>query len=433
MRLAVVFQRVDPSRGGAETYVADLCRHLVRAGHRVDLFAHEWAEGVLPAGVRCVRVPVAGWSRRARTWSFAVAAEAALAGTDYDCTVGLINTWAHDVLIPQGGVREASLLYNARRFPRGWRRVAYLACKRLNPKEGLYRAIEARQYDPARRARVVAVSRMVRGHLERFHGVPAGRIRVIPNAIDADRLAVPDSAAARAAFRRERGLAADDLVGLFVGHNFRLKGLPDLLRALHLRKVGRPQARPIRLLVCGGGRLGPFRRMVARLGLGADVHLVGFAPNIRAAFHASDFFALPTYYDPCSLVVFEALACGLPVITTACNGAGEQITPGREGLLVPAPDHHAALAEALDVMADDRARGAMTEAAAVLGREQSFDRHVSRLIALFEEVAAEKRARRPAPHHRGDGGSLARAPRHRAASRDGTHILHPGHENGRRV
>ncbi len=202
MRLALNFQRVDPSKGGAETYVADLCRSLVQAGHQVDLYASAWRDGVLPAEVRCVRVPTVGRTRRARIWSFAQNSEAALRTETYDCTVGFINTWHHDVIIPQGGVHGASLDYNARRFPPGWRRWLYRNAKRANPKFWLYREIERRQYDPARGARVVAVSGMVRGHLERYHLVPRERITVIPNAIDAARLAVPDPAGTRATIPR---------------------------------------------------------------------------------------------------------------------------------------------------------------------------------------------------------------------------------------
>jgi UDP-glucose:(heptosyl)LPS alpha-1,3-glucosyltransferase len=386
--LAVNFRRVDPSKGGAETYVADLCRALIAGGHRVDLYAEEWAEGVLPAGVGCVRVPSSGRTTSARIRSFAEHSEAALRGRSYDCTVGFINTWATDVLVPQGGVHGASLEANARRFPEGWRRRLYLAAKRANPKAGLYREIEARQYDPQRGARlVVAVSRMVRGHLERFHGVPADRVRVIPNAIDAGRLAVADPEETRRRCRRENGLSDDDLVALFVGHNFRLKGLGPLLKALRLRLDRDPSARPVHLLVCGGGRLAPFAREVRRLRLERSVRLIGFAPDVRAVFHASDFFVLPSYYDPCSLVVFEALACGLPVITTECNGAGEVIAPGREGFIVPAPDDLTALADAMDRMTDDAARRAMSRAAVGLGREQSFERHVARLVGVFQEIA----------------------------------------------
>jgi UDP-glucose:(heptosyl)LPS alpha-1,3-glucosyltransferase len=194
----------------------------------------------------------------------------------------------------------------------------------------------------------------------------------------------------RAAFRDQLGLRPDDLVALFVGHNYWLKGLKPLLLAMHERLRRDPGARPISLLACGGGNAGPFRGMVRELGLDGFVHLLGFQSDIRPCFHASDFFALPTYYDPCSLVVFEALACGLPVITTSCNGAGELITEGREGFVIPAPDACDALADALDQMALDDARRTMAAHATRLGLEQSFDRHVASLIQVFEKVARSK-------------------------------------------
>ena len=178
MRLALNYQRVDPTKGGAETYVVDLCRHLIGRGHEVDLFADSWRAETLPEGVRTVRVPAEGSTRSARIWGFAQASADRLANSDHDCSIGFINTWGTDILIPQGGVHGASLEANARRFPEGWRRKAYLLGKALNPRRGLYRAIEARQYDRSTRGtRFVAVSRMVRGHLERFHGVDPGTRR----------------------------------------------------------------------------------------------------------------------------------------------------------------------------------------------------------------------------------------------------------------
>lgn len=401
MHLALNYRRVEPARGGAETYVADLCRRLVQLGHRVDLYAERWDDDALPPEVCRVRVAADGWTRGARSWNFAVNSEAALRRAEFDCSIGFINTWYHDVLIPQGGVHAASLEANARRFPRAVRPL-YLLGKRLNPKAWwLYRAIERRQYDPARGARIVAVSRMVQGHLERFQGVPRARVRVVPNAIDAGRLTVADPSALRREFRDRHGFADDDLVALFVGHNFRLKGLPPLLRALDLQRRRDPRSRPIRLAVCGGGRLAPMRRLVDRLGLDEFVRLIGFEADIRAGYHGSDFFVLPTYYDPCSLVVFEALACGLPVITTACNGAGELMTNGREGFVIGSPDETDRLANALDRLTDDAARRAMAHQAAILGREQSFENHVKRLVELFEEVARKR------VHHRGHRQSKA--------------------------
>lgn len=390
MRLAVNFQRVDPTRGGAETYVVDLCQRLVKAGHRVDLYAESWREGALPEEVHCIPVAVSGRTRTARIRSFAINSEEALKRVSYDCTIGLINTWHHDVIIPQGGVHRASLEANSKRFSPGWRRDLYKLGKAANPKFWAYRAIEKKQYDPERHARVVAVSHMVKGHLQQYHHVPRTRIHVIPNAIDTGRLEVENPAEVRRAYRESIGLKPTDLTALFVGHNFALKGLKPLLRALAERSKASPEARPIHLLVCGGGRIRPFRRYAESLGLGETIHWIGFAPDIRACFWSSDLFVLPSYYDPCSLVVFEALACGLPVVTTACNGAGEVMTEGKEGFVLSSPDAVDEMMRAFDRLSVDETRRTMSENARRLGLEQSFDNHVARLVRVFEEVAGSK-------------------------------------------
>jgi UDP-glucose:(heptosyl)LPS alpha-1,3-glucosyltransferase len=394
MHLALNFRRVDPARGGAETYVADLCRYLVRAGHRVDVYAESAAEGCLPPQAKLVKVAVRGRSKLQRIISFARNSERALRDAQYDCSVGFVNTWAHDVIIPQGGVRRGSLTANARRFPAALRQV-YLLAKTTNPKHWVYQSIERRQYDVERRARAVAVSKMVKQHLEDIHHVPRQLIRVVPNAIDPTRLEVAQPGAVRCAFRNRHGLEPGDLVGLFAGHNFALKGLKPLLLALGERAKRRTDIGPIHLLVCGGGEPGAYRRLARRLGLERTVHFLGYHPQVEACYWSSDFFVQPTYYDPCSLVVMEALACGLPVITTAQNGASELLQDGREGYILTAPDARGELIAALDHMTDPAARRAMSENAARLGQARTFDAHVARLLAIFEEVAAAKRWRVP--------------------------------------
>ncbi|WP_165073667.1 glycosyltransferase family 4 protein [Paludisphaera rhizosphaerae] len=391
MRLALNFPRVDPTKGGAETYIVDLCRALVRRGHGIDLYTSSWAEGALPPEVRCVKVEVETRSRQAQIVGFAEASARLLKGADYDCTVGFINTYEHDVIVPQGGVHGGSLRANSQRFANPVLRRLYVLGKMLNPKFWSYRAIEKRQYDPARGARVVAVSRMVARHVQEFVGVPKGRIHVVHNAIDPDRVVVPHPGAIRASFRSKLGFKSTDLVGLFVGHNYALKGLEPLIRGLAARH--RDGVRPVHILVCGGGRPGKYRRLAERLGVGEFVHFLGFHDDVRECYWSSDFFVSPTYYDPCSLVVFEALACGLPVVTTACNGASEMMVDGRQGCVLSAPGAQAELVAALDLMADDERRAAMSKAASKLGREWTFDRHVEALVKVFEAVAQEKRGK----------------------------------------
>ena len=400
MRLALNYQRVDPTQGGAETYVADLCRALVGAGHQVDLYAESWREGAVAEGVKCVAVAATGRTRLERLWSFARNSETALRQVSYDCTVGLINTWHHDVIIPQGGVHRGSMAANSRRFTEGWQRAVYRLGKQSNPKFWVHQAIERRQYESSRQAKVIAVSNLLKEQLLQYHHVPRTRIHVIPNAIDPAQLMVAHPGAVRCAFRNKVGLLPGDLVGLFVGHNYKLKGLGPLLHALAERTRRQPTARPIHLVVCGGGSARFARRLINRLGLKATVHLLGYWPDVRAAFWSSDFFVLPTFYDPCSLAVFEALACGLPVITTACNGASELMTDGREGTIVSAPTALGEMVQALDHMADDahpQAHG--RRAASILGsahvvrrpRRPMADQGVLEEVAARPEVVAANR------------------------------------------
>jgi UDP-glucose:(heptosyl)LPS alpha-1,3-glucosyltransferase len=401
MRLALNFPRIDPTRGGAETYIVDLCRSLVQAGHQVDLYASSWAEGALPPEVRCIKVETHGATRRGQIAAFADSSARALEGTDYDCTVGFINTYEHDVIIPQGGVHRGSLRANSMRFANPLVRRLYVLGKVLNPKYWTYRAIERRQYEPRRQARVIAVSNMVKRHVQEFEHVLGSLIHVVPNAIDPTRVQVAQPSAVRCSFRNQLGLQPNDLVGLFVGHNYALKGLKPLIRALAARR--REGARPIHALVCGGGRTGPYRRMAEKLGVADFVHFLGFHDDVRECYWSSDFFVLPTYYDPCSLVVLEALACGLPVITTTCNGAGELMTDGRQGFVLTSPDAQGELVAALDHMTDDDQRKAMAAEAVTLGQAQTFDRHVSALLKVFQEVAASKSRHGGRSRHAGAG------------------------------
>jgi UDP-glucose:(heptosyl)LPS alpha-1,3-glucosyltransferase len=242
---------------------------------------------------------------------------------------------------------------------------------------------------------------MVQRDLEEFHRVPRERIRVVPNAIDPRRLAVAQPGAVRCAFRNRLGLEPTDLVGLFVGHNFALKGLGPLLRGLGARWGTDRTCRPVHLLVCGGGDSSRYRRQAGRLGLQDVVHFLGYYPDVRDCYWSSDFFVQPTYYDPCSLVVLEALACGLPVITTVQNGAGELLSQSREGYVLSAPGAQAELIAALDHMAHDPTRLAMSDQARRLGRRWTFDAHVARLLEDLQEVATAKRLQQAPARKRG--------------------------------
>src|SRR5207247_38210 len=118
-----------------------------------------------------------------------------------------------------------------------------------------------------------------------------------------------------------------------------------------------------RLLVVGSPRLAGYRRLARRLGIEKQVRFLGPRKDVHHCFFAADFLVHPTFYDPCSLVVLEALACGLPVVTSRYNGASELLSPRRDGYVISDPHDHAELAWSMEQVLEPSRRLAFAQAA----------------------------------------------------------------------
>jgi len=388
MDIALCYESVLPARGGAETYIGDLARRLARDGHAVHLYAARWDAAALPPSTHFHRLDVPTGPRFLRPWRFAAACEAALAGHRHDVTVGFDKTWGQDVLYPQGGLHAASAAHNRLKFPNAIERAVAAAGKWLDPAAWSFARLERKQYLGPNRPLVVVNSKMVRGHFERFYGVPPEAVRVVYSAIDPMRFAADDRLKRRQAERERWGASPGETVGLFVAMNYRLKGLAPLLRAV--ARV--PREKPFRVAVVGHPKDDRYRRLANRLGVADRVAFLGHRDDPKDAYFAADFLVHPTFYDPCSLVALEALACGLPVVTTPYNGASELLNPPTDGVVVADPHDAPALAAAMAAMCDHGYRAAASQAARQTGNRWTFEHHYRALLDVFGEVRRMKRA-----------------------------------------
>jgi UDP-glucose:(heptosyl)LPS alpha-1,3-glucosyltransferase len=113
---------------------------------------------------------------------------------------------------------------------------------------------------------------------------------------------------------------------------------------------------------------------------------------VRACYFAADFLVHPTFYDPCSLVVLEALSCGLPVVTTRYNGAADLLHPPYDGFVLDDPHDIPTLAEHLDLMCDPYRRSGMAKMTRHTAAAWTFEEHYRGLLAVFEEAARLRQA-----------------------------------------
>jgi UDP-glucose:(heptosyl)LPS alpha-1,3-glucosyltransferase len=218
---------------------------------------------------------------------------------------------------------------------------------------------------------------------------------VVRSAIDPQRFCEKDRPRRRLEHRQFWGVDPEETVGLFAAMNYRLKGLEPLLHAVRLlcrMPEYRATARRFRLLVAGHSRFGRYQRLAQKLGIDEQVRFVGHCPDKKNAYFAADFLIHPTFYDPCSLVVLEALACSLPVITTRSNGASELLHPLQEGYVIDDPHKHEHLAWSIGQLLDSERRSACAQAARKAALQWTFDHHFRALVQVFERAAARKQA-----------------------------------------
>jgi len=385
MQIGLCYESVLPARGGCEHYISDLARRLARDGHGVHLFASRWDAGALPASTIYHQLPKPTGPRFLKPWRFASACIDALRENPVDVSMGFDKTWGQDILYPQGGLHTASRVQNLIKNEPGFYRLSARLIRMVDVSSFSFTRLERRQYLTSSRPTVLAISRMVQGHFRQYLGLDGQSVHVLHASIDPERFSASDRLVRRARERSSWHVTADDIVGLFVGMNYRLKGLAQLLKAMaHVPRESR-----FRLMIVGSARYMRYESLAKQLGIADRVKFLGFQADPRDAYFAADFLVHPTFYDPCSLVALEALACGLPVLTTRYNGASELLPPGSPIVNDPHDAHE--LASAIAKMCDPSLLPGRKFAAIEAGQRWTFEDHYRQLLSVFEEVLARKR------------------------------------------
>ncbi len=376
MRIGLVLEQFDPARGGREQWTWAYTQRLLELGHEVHVVARSCSAKARQLSIACHALAC-----DPSPLVFGEAVRAVLDPLALDIVHDMGVGWHCDVFHPHGGSMAASAERKLLFLP-PWLRGLKRAANRLLPRHHMFRDLMARQY--ADRGQIVlALSRASAADFVRFHGVGPERIRLVYNGVDGERFSPKNCHPLRAAARQRLGLAPHTVTALIVAHNFRLKGVQTLLLAMR-RLCG--AERDLRLLIVGGKHVESWQSHAARSGLGWQVIFAGRVEDPLPYYAAADCYVHPTYYDPCSLVVLEAAACGLPLITSRYNGASEMFTDGRDVLLVENPADDKELAAAMRTLLDDAARQRLGAAARQTVLRHSFRQNVDQIMEIYREI-----------------------------------------------
>jgi len=373
LRIALLARQFVPSLGGLESWVHDLAIALAGRGHVVRVLTSE--ASLYPPGVDITLVPASS-SILHQAHLFETAARQFGDHIIHDTGAGL----GADVFQPQMGCRVLNLQRDnsqqalAERFHRAISRT-----HRRRRRTTLQ--LESAQLAAAKC--VVAVSRETATTFEHRFGVPAARIHLIPNGVDTQVFHPDQCQPLRQSTREGFSLPHQALVLLAAAGNFQLKGVHHAIAALARIRAQCPE---VVLLVAGQGDIAEFSAIAQRHGVAAYVRFLGHCANMPALFAAADVFVHLTAHDACSLATLEAMACGLPVITTRQNGAADGITNEQEGYVLDQPDT-ASLAARLLTLRDPARREAMGNAARRLAERHDFAASVDKLEELYATLA----------------------------------------------
>jgi UDP-glucose:(heptosyl)LPS alpha-1,3-glucosyltransferase len=373
MRVALALDRFEPARGGLESYAARLAGWLLEAGHVVHAVAFAFAEDGLPPGL--IRHPLPrppGRMDRAR------AVTEGLAMTPVDVIHDFGVGWRFDVLQILGGSRRSALHAQRRASPLRERLGALVNAWR----EWRGDELERRRLAPGP-GRIVAASAMVKAQLVADYGVAPHRITIVPNGVDTERFSPTVAAALRPAARARLEFGDQDVVFLFVGRNYRLKGLAPALRAIATLGA---DGRHARCVVLGAVSDAGLEGLVAASGVAGRVRLCGAVADPRPYYAAADVVLHPTFYDTGSLAVLEGWAMGLPAITTRRNGVAELWPADVPGWIVDDPRKGRALTAALRGALDPARRAEAGRRGREVAVRHDETRAFARLAAIYEDI-----------------------------------------------
>lgn len=376
MKIALAVDSFPSRSGVAESWPSQIAERLLRRNHEVHVLACEFTAPAPPA-------LVAHRAGRGRSTRRDALVEASLRTLNVDVVHNLGLGRYADVFTPLGEPDEG---LDATGGAAGLRFAGLLKrlAGRLVPTRRAGSLEQRPRFHP--RTRIAAPSAMAAAEHGSFHGISPDRLHVVYPGVDIKRFSPHIRALRRDATRRELGVTRQELLVLWIGQDWRRKGLDTALRAVKRVAAGRGG---IRLVALGGVDRHASEKLAGRLGAADRTAFLGHA-NPIPYYAAADALVLPSRHDAFSLTLLEAAACGLPSIASRRDGASELFSDGVEGYLLASGDDDSQLAARLVDLLDPARRERMGRAARRMAIAHTLDRSVDQLLQLYQAVVSER-------------------------------------------
>jgi UDP-glucose:(heptosyl)LPS alpha-1,3-glucosyltransferase len=389
MKIAMVIEQFDLRKGGQERSTFEIAELIARRDLDVTIVTAE-ADG-FPEGARCklADLDIVSPSRAARFERFARATNEFFQGHRFDLIHAITPVPSAHVYQPRGGVVGEIYARNIDRYT-GFKRWL----RKLNGPNPRQKRVEKVERYLAKKTPCVflAVSEYVKRQCRQHLAIPDERIRVIFNGVDLRRLPEDYPPDQRDHLRKVLKIGDDQLLGAFIATNFKLKGLDVVIEAARrLRNRKTDDFAKFKFLIAGPDKNRRYFKKVEKLGLADNLLFLGPVGDVASLYHTADFLIHPTWYDPCSRVVLEAMACGLPAISTRYNGASELLDRLDCGLVMDDPNNPDELIDAWLKLSVPERRRRFSRNGQAARSEIGMDRHVDQLVEFYQMFLTQRK------------------------------------------
>jgi UDP-glucose:(heptosyl)LPS alpha-1,3-glucosyltransferase len=367
-------------RKGIERISAELADGVAQSGHDVHFHCIRWMD-VRSSKVQFHRVRTMAYPNSATLFSFAILGKSSLSRGNYSVSHSYGGVIGCDVITAQSCHRAGLKVAEALKGKMIRTKVNYGVADRIR----LY--LEHQNFAKRKYRKVIACSTLVKRELMENYRVPDSDIVVVPNGVDLEEFHPRNRDAFRNDVRSQYHAGNQDILLLFVGHEFGRKGLEAAIRALALLKQ-----QHVKLLVCGSDNALPFQKLAVKLGVHQQIIFAGAQAEVKKFYAAADVFLLPTLHEAFGLVITEAMASALPVVVSKDAGAAiDVIEDDKDGLLLSDPRSPEEVAQKIRRLAEDspfRAKIGVQAREKVVG--YSWDTCAQKVLEVYEEVRHSK-------------------------------------------
>lgn len=362
--------------GGGERFASEITERLARnENYEIHVFATRWVAS--SERVRFHRIPKIFFPRFLEPLFFAWFVNWRIGRLDFDLVHSHHWIFKADIFSAHG-VPHA-----------GWVRSVRNRSPSLYDRAMI--AIERKLIRDGGRSWFLPVSTLAMEAFKQEYKELPGQWQVVHPGVDVARFSQPDRTACRNDIRERHGIGASDVLLLFVGMNFEVKGLDTIIAALAKARNAQPEAN-IRLLVVGRGDEAKYRRLARSLGIAEAVTFAGTqTAGLERYYRAADAFIMLSRFDTFGMVVLEAMAAGLPAIVSPNVGAKDLVDEGSNGFILPALQDVDAAADRIVRLTVEARRDAMGAAAAQTAAMHDWERLAENMEQLYQEVLSRKR------------------------------------------